>query len=73
MLVTIQCIIFFLNFIYLFVRESTSKAAGRERSRLTSEQGAWCGARFQDPKIMTWAKGGCLTNWATQASLYNYF
>ena len=24
-------------------------------------------AQSQDPGIMTWAKGRCLTNWATQA------
>ena len=28
-----------------------------------------CGARSQDPGIMTWAEGRCLTDWATQASL----
>ena len=45
----------------------------RGRSRLPTEQGAQCGAWSQDPKIMTWAKGKCLTNWATQASLSHIF
>ena len=38
----------------------------RERSRLLAEHGALCRAPPQDPRIMTWAKGRCFTNWATQ-------
>ena len=40
----------------------------RGRSRLPIKQGAQCRARSQNPGIMTWAEGRCLTNWATQAS-----
>ena len=63
---------FFLDFIYLFVRESTQAggAIRRGRGRLPAEQGAGCRTWSQDPGIMTWAKGRCLTDWATQASLY---
>ena len=39
---------------------------GRGRSRLFTEQGARCGAQSQDPGIVTWAKGRCLTDCATQ-------
>ena len=28
--------------------------------------GGWCGALSQDPGIITWADGRCLTNWAAQ-------
>ena len=46
---------------YLFERESTQagekrgaqRGRGRGRSRLTTEQGAQCGAPSQDPGIMT--------------------
>ena len=43
----------FLDFIYLFDTESTSRESGGGRSRLPSEQGARCGAPSQDPGIMT--------------------
>ncbi|XP_077911773.1 LYR motif-containing protein 4 isoform X1 [Halichoerus grypus] len=36
---------------------NTSRASGRGRSRLPSEQGARCGARSQDPGTMTRAEG----------------
>ena len=39
------------------------------RIRLSTEQGAQHEAWSQDPRIMTWAKGRQLTNWATQAPL----
>ena len=39
---------------------------GRGRSRFLNEQGA----RSQDPGIMTWAEGRCLTDWSTQAPLF---
>ena len=39
----------------------------REMEKQTpAEQGAQHRAWFQDPRIMTWAKGRCLTNWASQ-------
>jgi len=59
-------LLFFLRF-YLFIwqreRESTSRenSRGRGRSRLPAKQGARCGARSQDPEIMTQAKGRRLT------------
>ena len=48
---------------------STSKGEQqREREKqLPPEQGAWHGAQFQDPGIMTWAEGKHPTSWATQA------
>ena len=60
----------FFKFIYLRKRASEC-AQVRERqregrSRLSTEQGAWYGAQSQDPEIMTWAEGRCLTNWVTQ-------
>ena len=39
------------------------KGRGRRRGR---SRGAWCRAGSQDPGIMTWAKGRCFTDWATQ-------
>ena len=35
------------------------------------EQGARCGTRSRAPGIMTWAEGRCLTDWATQAPLWD--
>ena len=52
---------------YLFdrVRETSRQShRGRGRSRLLTEQGAWCGAWSQDLRIMTWAEGRHLTDWA---------
>ena len=54
-------------FIYLWKREFCAHRR-RWRSRLLAEQGTRCGALSQDPEIMTWAKGRCLTAWATQVS-----
>ena len=45
-------------------------AEGEEEADSFAEQGAWEGTLFQDPEIMTWAKGSCLTDWATQALLF---
>ena len=69
------CFWFFVlkDFIYLSDRESTSKWSRRGRSRLPTEQGAWCGAQSQDPKIMTRAKSRCLANWATHVPLSLHF
>ena len=40
----------------------------RGRCRLPAERGARRGSLFQDPGVMTWAKGRHFTDWATQAS-----
>ena len=55
---------FFSRF-YLFEREHVHNLAGETDSR--AEQGAPQRAQSQDPEIMTWTKGRCLTSWATQA------
>ena len=44
---------------------SRGRRKGRGGSRLLTEQGAWHRAQSQESRIMTWAKGRCLTNWAT--------
>ena len=65
-------VIFLRFYLFIWERERNNKqgegAEGeRERSRLSAEQGARCGAQSQDLEIMTWAKGRCLTNWAIRA------
>ena len=64
---------YFIRF-YLFIWER-AQAGGRcrGRSRLPTEQGAQCRTRSQDPMIMTWAEGRCLTDCATQAAPPQYF
>ena len=63
---------FFLKILFIWQDEHerawAEGAAGRERgrSRLPMEQDAWYGTQLQDPGIIIWAKGRCLTNWATQ-------
>ena len=53
---------FMILFIYLRERESISKGSDRASSQASSPmQGLIPG-----PTIMTWAKGRCLTHWATQ-------
>ena len=42
-------------------------------SGFLAEQGAWCWACSQDPEIMTWAKGRCLNDWATQVPQVRWF
>ena len=63
--------------IYLTERASAQAGGGadrgRKRSRLPAKQGAQCGAWSQDPGIMTWAKGRCFTDWATQVPRCIYF
>ena len=54
--------LFLKDFIYLFKRENMSRVRGRGRNRLPAEPGV-----PTDFKIMTWAKGRCLTDGATQA------
>ena len=69
----------FEEFVCLFVyisqraRLQALGATSRGRSRLPAEQGAGCGAPSQDPEIMIWAEGRCLTSWSTQAPLHIYF
>ena len=66
----------FKDFIYLREKERTWERdykpgwgiEGEANSPLSREPNA--GAGSQDPKIMTWADGRCLTDWATQAQLF---
>lgn len=58
---------FFFKILFIFFdRErhsrggNTSRGSERGRSRLPTEQGAWCRARTQDPGITTGAEGRCL-------------
>jgi len=50
---------FFLKILFIYLTQREKAQAGREagrergRSRLSTEQGAGCGARSQDPGIMT--------------------
>ena len=48
-------------------------AEGEGEAGSPAEQGARHGAQSQDPGIMTWAEGRCLTDWATQARLLLVF
>ena len=64
----------FLKIIYLGEKaeqehEWGERGRGKGRSRFPSQQGAGCGTWSQDLRIMTWAKGRCLTYWATQVPL----
>ena len=44
-----------------------SREVGQRKEKQTPMLSrGWCQARSQDPGIMTWAKGRCLINWATQ-------
>ena len=63
---------FFFKILFIRERENMSRGSGRRRSRLNrepSEYGAWYGIWSQNPRVMTWAKGRHLTNWATQVPL----
>ena len=77
---SVCCLIFLRFYLFIWDKERISSREGqkergieRERSRLPAEQEALCGAWSQDPETMTWAKGQCLTNWATKAPLLSYF
>ena len=66
---------FFFKILFIYLREQEwegehkqGEHRGRGRSRFPAEQGA--GAWSQDSGIMTWAKGRCLPNWATQVPLF---
>jgi len=61
-----KVLFFFFKILFICQRERRVRAGGMEgrgRSRLPTEQRAWCGTRSQDPGIMTW------DDWTTQASL----
>lgn len=58
----------FKDFIYSKGSEQEHKGRRQGKSRLPTEQGAWCRTPSQDPGIMTWAKGRHLINWATEIS-----
>ena len=47
------------------LRTSKASSRGRRRIGLPTEQRAQHRAWSQDPEIMIWAKGRCLTSWAT--------
>lgn len=71
---TAVVVFFFFFFRILFIylrkreRERACTSMGRGRKRRPTEQGAGGGARSQDPRIMTWVEGRCLTHWAPQVS-----
>ena len=61
---------FFFKIFILFIRASTiwQGGAGREKEKQRR------GTQSYNPGIMTWARGRCLTDWATQVSLFlSYF
>ena len=63
--------LFFFLKIFIYLRHSKRERVrgghtGRGRSRLPAEQGASHTAGSQNLEIMTWAKGRCLTDWATE-------
>ena len=73
-----QNLLLFLNLfyrVYLFEREREREREHKRRGRswLPAEQRAWFGAWSQDPEVMTWIKGRCLTNWVTQVPPKNLF
>ena len=74
-----ECYFFFFNVFYLFLGQRETeheRGRGRERGSTKLEAGSmlWAispepdaGLELADRKIMTWAKVGSLTDWATQA------
>ena len=78
--------IVFKKIIYSFEKEGESKTqAGEEEGEADSplsrepdaqpepDVGPDPGTQSQDPGIMTWAQGRCLTDWATQVPLLMAF
>ena len=71
------------NVFILFLRERESESElgrGRERGRhrirsslqaLSCQHRAWCGAKLMNHEIVTWAKFGRSTYWATQVPLHS--
>ena len=51
-------------------RRERGRSRGRSRPP-HRQQGAWRLAPSQDPGIMTWAEGRCITHWATQGPLWS--
>ena len=49
--------------------QERGEGLGRGRNRLSTEQEARFRPQSQDPKIMAWAEGRGLMDWATQAPL----
>ena len=68
---------YFLKILFIYMREREHEWRGRSqverRRRLPTNQGACCWAGSQDSRIMTWAEGRYLTDWATQAPLEKLF
>ena len=69
---------FFLMFIYFWERDRVWVGEGRERETQNPKQVPGSALSAQSPdmgleltnlEIMTWARVGCSTNWATQAPL----
>ena len=63
--------IIFLKILFIYLREraqarGATEGEGEAALFPSLKQGSQCGAPSQDPRIMTWAKGRCLMNWATQ-------
>ena len=61
---------FLKKILFIYLWETTSRGSGRGggRSKLPAEQGARHESPSYDPRIMTWAEGGRLADWATQAT-----
>ena len=69
---------FFLEILFIWQMEwaQTEGEAEREgeaeggEKQASAEREAWYGGRSQDPRIVTWAKGRCLTDWAAQVPTF---
>ena len=71
-----------LMFIYFWERDSMSEGRAEREGDTASEVGSSLWAVSTEPnaglepmnrEIMTWAKVGCLTDWATQVPLFDEF
>ena len=51
----------FKDYIYLFIHERLREVETQAEGEPGSLQEAWCRTRSQDPRVTTWAKGGCST------------
>ena len=58
---------FFLDFIYLFMRDTEREAETQAEGEAGSMQGTPCGTRSQDSRITPWVKAA-VSCWATQGS-----
>ena len=68
---TFYHLLFLFKILFIWEREKEHKQGEGQRKR--EKQGAWSRTRSQDPGIMTWAEGRCLTQWATQVLLFYHF